>query len=289
MQTNNGPFAGRASAANVDATPGLPANAEIQQVAFVTGEDAAQTTLMELGGPRPRRAILLKGAAARPAADLTLLLVPTDQQEDPEIVAQVRDWLEPGVPPFQRRGVLIMLQGARILWSPGRAGLIASPDRLEALRHATIEFSFHDAEVRSIEEEVARGWPDLEADTPLAFRFDGRAAEVLDRLALRFQQVIGLRTRLVRLTPLIDHPPIHPPTLASQLAERLKERTNLSARVELVDDQLEVAAEVYEMCGNRSSEFTIARSQARLEWLIVLLLATETILLLVDLLSATGL
>lgn len=285
MQTKNTQPPGKASAAHVGAAPGLPAGAEVQQVAFVVGDDAAQTTLMGLEGSRSCRAILLTGSAAQPAADLTLLLVPTDEQEDPEIVARVWDWVEPGVPQAHRRGVLITLHGARIVWSPGRAGLIASADRLEALRCATIDFSFHDTEIRGIEEELARVWPDLPADTPLAFRFDARAAAMQDRLAQRFQQVMGMRARLVRLAPAIAHPPVHPPTLASQLSERLKERTQLSDRIELIDDQLEVANDVYELCGERSSEFTIARSQARLEWLIVLLLVTETVLLIVDLMS----
>jgi hypothetical protein len=288
MQTKNGQPAETASAAHAGAAPGLPAGAEVQRVAFVSGDDPAQTTLLELERPRSCRAILLSGSAAQPAADLTLLLVPTDEQEDPELIEQVWGWVEPGVPQARRRGVLITLHGARIIWSPGRAGLIASADRLAALRLATIDFSFCDAEIRGIEEELARLWPNLEADTPLAFRFDGRAAAMQDKLAQRFQQVIGLRARLVRLAPALAHPPVHPPTLASQLSERLKERTELSDRVELIDDQLEVVEDVYEMCGNRSSEFTIARSQARLEWLIVLLLTTETILLLVDLLSANG-
>ena len=288
MQTRSGQPAEGASAVHAGAAPGLPAGAEVQHVAFVVGEDAAQTTLMELKEPRACRAVLLTGSATQPAADLTLLLVPTDEQDDPELIEGVWGWVEPGVPQARRRGALITLHGARILWSPGRAGLIASADRLDALRLATIDFSFYDAEIRSIEKDLAQMWPHLEADTPLAFRFDGRAAAMQDKLAQRFQQVIGMRTRLVRLAPEIAHPPVHPPTLASQLSERLKERTELAERVELIDDQLEVAEDVYEMCGNRSSEHAIARGQARLEWLIVLLLATETILLLVDLLSANG-
>ncbi|KYF65271.1 hypothetical protein BE11_22720 [Sorangium cellulosum] len=215
-----------------------------------------------------------------------MLLVPTIDQEDPELVANVWSWVEPDVPEELRRGLLIMLQGARIIWSPGRAGLVATAERLEALRRAVIDFSFFDGEVRQFEAELAEAWPHLEADTPLAFDFDIRALPRRDELARRFQRVIGLRARLVQVSPAIDSPPVHPPTLAGQLKERLKERSRLAERIEFVDEQLELLERVYELCGQRSSELVIARNEARLEWIVIILLATETLALLVDLMAA---
>lgn len=288
MHTQNTQPKKQPSPASIQLLQGLPDGAEIQQVAFVTRTDPAQMTLMEFNEPHACHAVLVKGSAAEPPADMTMLVVPTSDHEDPELLANVWNWVEPGVPQELRRGILIMLWGARVIWSPGRAGLIASADRMEALRHAVVDFSFHDGETRKIEAELARIWPHLEADTPLAFRFDMQAMAKRDELAQRFQQVVGLRARLARIDPVIHQPPIHPPTLASQLNERLKERAQLSERMEFVDEQLELLAGVYEMCGHRSSEFVIAQKEARLNWIIIILLATETLALIVDLLAANG-
>ncbi|WP_437283410.1 hypothetical protein WME90_23400 [Sorangium sp. So ce375] len=285
MQIRETPDGMQASAENAGPSPGMLEGAEIQHVEFVTGADAAQTTLMEFKEPRPCRAILVTGPAAPPPAGLTMLLVPTNDQEDPEIVANVWSWVEPGVPQARRRGSLIMLQGARIIWSPGRAGLIASAERLEALRRAVIDFSFFDGEARKLEAELAEAWPHLEADTPLAFRFDAQALPRRDELARRFQRVIGLQARLIQVSPAIHSPPVYPPTLASQLKERLIERARLSERIEFVDERLELLESVYEMCGHRSSEFVIARNEARMEWIVIILLAAETFALLVELMA----
>ncbi|KYF58506.1 hypothetical protein BE08_37945 [Sorangium cellulosum] len=286
MQIQDTPRATQTWPEDIGLPPGLPEGAEIQHVEFVTGADAAQTTLMEFKEPHPCRAVLVAGPAAAPPAGLTMLLVPTTDQEDPELVANVWSWVEPGVPQELRSGLLIMLQGARIIWSPGRAGLIASAERLDALRRAVIDFSFFDGEARRFEAELSEAWPHLEADTPLAFRFDAQAMPRRDELARRFQRVIGLRARLVQISPAVNSPPVHPPTLASQLKERLKERSRLAERIEFIDDQLDLLERVYEMCGHRSSEHVIAQNEARLEWIVIILLATETVALLVDLMAA---
>jgi len=288
MQIRNTPSEDRASSEPTELPQGLPADAEIQHVAFVNQVDPAQTTLMEFKEPRSCRAILLTGSAARPPSCVTVLLVPTNDLEDPALTAKVWAFVEPDVPPELRRGFLIMLHGARIIWTPGRAGLIASADRLEALRRAVVDFSFHDGEIRDIEAELAQVWPHLKADTPLSFRFDVRAMARRDELAGRFEQVVGMRARLVRVDPAIHRPPVHPPTLASQLGERLKERTQIAERIEFVDGQLELLESVYEMCAQRSNEFVIARNEARLEWIVIVLLAVETLALIIDLMTATG-
>lgn len=265
---------------------GLPEGTEIQSVAFVSKAETAQTTLMEFKEPRACQAILVANSAAQPSADVTMLLVPTGDHDDAELLENAWNWVEPGITQEHRHGFLIMLWGARVIWSPGRAALIASADRLAALRHAVIDFSFHDRETRKIEAELAEAWPHLEADTPLAFRFDAQDLSRQKELAKRFNQIVGMRARLVRIDPAIHHPLVHPPTLASQLKERLKDRARLSERIEFADEQLNVLEGVYEMCAARSSEFVIAQQEARLEWFIVILLATQTVALIIDLLAA---
>lgn len=286
----------------------LPLGTECQHVAFVaaTGTEASagQTTLLEFHSPRACRAVLMKAAPASAAppptststsaavtestTDLQLLMVPTPDLDDAELTAQVWNWVEPDTAPDRRQGFLIALQGARVIWSPGRAGIIAPADRLETLRLAVIDFSFHDGEVRQIERALALAWPDLEADGPLAFHFDEQAATRQPQLAQRFQQVVGWRGRLVRINPIIHRPPIHPPTLAGQLGERLKERTRVTERIDFISGQLEVFERVYELCGQRSSEFAFSRKETTLEWVIIVLLATETIILLIDLMARLG-
>ena len=97
-----------------------------------------------------------------------------------------------------------------------------------------------------------------------------------------------MRAQLARLAPQIECPPVYPPTLVSQVGERLREKARLSERLQFVREQVDVFEKVYEMCGQRVSDFMSSRTAHTLEWVIIILLAAETILLIVDLLSSTA-
>lgn len=219
---------------------------------------------------------------------LLLLVIPCCDLESPDVLASAWNWAEPDTPPDRREGLLVTLQGARVVWSPGRTAVLAPADRLESLRLALGEFALQEGEIRNIEQDLAQNWPHLEADGPLAFQFGDEAAPRREELGRRFQQVLALRSRLARLVPAIHRRPNYPPTLAGQLLERLKERTRLAERIEWLGGQLEVFERVYEMCGQRASEFTLSRKETTLEWVIIVLLAMETIILLIDLMAKFG-
>jgi hypothetical protein len=162
--------------------------------------------------------------------------------------------------------------------------VLAPTDRLDAARKAVVEAAYYDAELRGIETVLAGLWPDLEADTPLAFEFNERSVRSRAKLAERFRRVLTLRARLARLTSYVLTPHIHPPTLASQIGERIRERARMANRVDALDGQLEVFEHVYESCGERASDFMLARAGHTLEWVIIVLLLSQTILLAAELL-----
>lgn len=278
----------------IDSQSELPEGSQIQHVAFVTDNRAAREILLEFPEPRRCRAILTSGPNASPSAaadgttELTLLLTPSGEHDVPELLTTIWNWVEPEVPHDRRQGFLITLHGARVVWTPGRAAIIAPAERLDLLRLALVEFAFHDGEIRQIEQAIAKTWPELEADAPLAFQFDEKTAPRREQLGERFQQILGLRARLARINPVVHRPPIHPPTLAGQLGERLKERTRLAERIEYLSGQVEVVERVYEMCAERASEYVHSKKETTLEWVIIVLLATETIILLIDLMARLG-
>jgi len=100
--------------------------------------------------------------------------------------------------------------------------------------------------------------------------------------------IIGLRSRMVRMAPHIQCPHVFPPTLASQISERMREKSRVAERLEFMREQIEVFEKFYEMCSQRASDFVANRTSHMLEWVIILLLAAETILLVVNLLSSAG-
>jgi len=52
----------------------------------------------------------------------------------------------------------------------------------------------------------------------------------------------------------------------------------MPTRHEAATTQLEVFCDAYGMCGQRASEFMLARTGHRLEWVIIILLAVQLLL-----------
>jgi hypothetical protein len=286
----------RRSAADLPNGPGMPLGATVERIVFVAQPTAGQDVLLQLPRPIGRFAVIVDEAAAAAASrttndpphELSVLTLATAIGAAPgeslsETLSHVRRWVdavEAADPPpsTPAPSLLMTLQGAQILWNRGRVAILAPEERLDALRKAVVEVSYYEAELRAIERTLSDAWPQFEADLPLAFEFEAAAIDERPALSARFQQVVLLRARLARIAPHVHCPHLHPPTLASQAAERLRERTQLLHRHEFLEGQIEVFEDVYDRCGQRASDYMLARSSNTLEWVLIILLAAQILL-----------
>jgi hypothetical protein len=190
----------------------------------------------------------------------------------------LREWVESDPESRGAPAVWMSFQGTHVHWSAGRCAIAAPAERVAAVRAAILEATAHERVLRSVEEAMASAWPALESDAALAFEFDeasvGRRRELRERL----HRTLVLRARLARISPYLLAPLAHPPTLASQVGERLRERLRMPTRHEAAATQLDVFRDAYDMCGQRASEFMLARTGHRLEWVIIVLLAAQLLL-----------
>lgn len=277
---------------------GLPAGAELELIAFVAQRPADQDLVLEFPHPLERWAVLVKTDAATaprdstsplpPPQDLWLLTIPVDSQEDLELLANVRAWVEASLANHQPPSHMMTLQGAQILWSPQRIAVLAPVNRLEAIRKALVQAAFYESELADIERALGAAWPQWEADLPLAFEFDERSLAKRKQLKQRFRDVLLLRARHARIAPQVHAPHLHPATLASQVEERFRERTRLVHRHEFVGEQLEVFEKVYENCSQRASDFVLTRSSNTLEWVIIVLLLAQILFSMFEIVTSLG-
>ena len=236
-----------------------------------------------------RRIVLAEG---RP---FDALVVPCDDDDgsvaSPRLAAVAHAWItaagpsapsSPGTPTV----VSIPLYGCHVIWAPGRGAVVGSAARVEPLAMALVEFAAREADLRDLEHRGSRLIETIDGDASAAFEFDERLLGRRPELAGRFREAVAVRRSLALLAPAVHVPPVHPPTLASQLGERLRDRTRLAERHELATDRADFALQVYEACGQRASEFGIARRQMGLEWAIIVLLVAQTILAVVELLAS---
>ena len=267
----------------------LPEGAVLQRIAFTDKPLAGQEVLLSFLPPINHYAVILGNDAASIEGQkevLTLLVIPispsaTDVQSQGspnESLGQVQHWVEASEGSNATAAQWMTFQGTQICWTPHRCAILGAPERLESLTHAVVEVYYYESELRRIERALGESWPAMETDIPLAYEFHENSLGKQKSLQQRFQQVAMLRARLARLGPFVYSPHLHPPTLASQIAERFRERTRMMHRHEFLGEQLEVFEHVYEMCGQRSSDFKLARTGHMLEWTIILLLVAQLLL-----------
>ncbi len=221
-----------------------------------------------------------------------LLLVPRGDETIPEAIEALRCWVaeQPADRPRHRieLPVLLRLYNVDLVWSPSRSAAIAADDRFGSIREAITDFTSLEAELAAIEDGIATAWPAYEADLPYAYGFSDSSIALRDTLLARYRSIKSLQGKLARLTKRIMQPAPQPPTLAGQIGERLRERLRVEDRDEAADGELEVLSDHYDACGQRASDFMIARREQMLSWIIIVLLATETLLFAIDLLSNAG-
>jgi hypothetical protein len=171
-----------------------------------------------------------------------------------------------------------------VVWRTGRVAILAAPERLDSLRSALVEFGYYEKQLGELERTAAEAWSQLEADTPLAFEVTARDEARRESVARQTQRMLNVRMRHARIGPHLHRPGSHLSSLAIQLGERLREKTRIEERFEALDYQLEAFEQVYEMASLRFSEFTASRRETTLEWVIIVLLAAEVLLLLTEVL-----
>lgn len=212
--------------------------------------------------------------SVNPTRQIEFLTIPAENHQVSELQNAAATWVDASTKSIPTRQMMT-LQGAQIYWSDKRIAILAASERLETLRNALIETAWFDAELASLERELASAWPEMQNDIPLAFMFDEKSLPRRKELQRRFQQIVSIRARMLKLSSHVHCPHIHPPTLASQVAERFRERTRLFHRHEVLGGQLEIFEKVYDTCGQRISDFVQSRTGHILECIIIVLLVLQ--------------
>jgi hypothetical protein len=190
------------------------------------------------------------------------------------------DWLGTTNDPRAASPIFIKYRGVELVWRPREAALQCDSEQADALLAALVEFSHYERELRRIEEEIAKGWAELEQDKALAFEVRASDLERSDIVGGRMGRVLQQRIRYARIEPHLYEPAATLTAAAQKLGAELRERARIEARLETVDAQIEVFEGVYEMCSQRMGEFRAAREEHVLEWVIIVLLAAEAFLML---------
>jgi hypothetical protein len=266
-----------------EAAQAVDSNANQLRIRFVeqiaSGDvPSADALLMSFKDPAPCYAVAVAAAAGETAADtagdildITLL---------PQSTMPPEHWPDAAGTPNDPPPVFIKYRGVELTFRPGRATLQCDPEQTDSFLPGLIEFAHYERELRRIEDEIAAGWPDLDQDRGLAFEVTPTSLKRSDVVGARMDRVLQRRMRLARIEPHLNEPASSLPAAARKLGAELREKAHLEARLETVDGQLEVFEYIYELGSQRMGEYRAAREEHTLEWIIIVLLAVESLAML---------
>jgi hypothetical protein len=188
-----------------------------------------------------------------------------------------QSWIGSDTPP-----VVIKTDAGTVRWRAGRAVVQASAGDCKALLPAVIEFAFYEGELRKLEQAVAPFEATADADVSHAYEMTPKHRRHWDRLYRTMEQLYRLRLQFARLEPHLHRPSATLPSEARRLFARLASKAQVADRLEAISDRLETCEDLYEGACDRITDYKAYRKGNWLEIAIVILLAAETILLLVQ-------
>lgn len=194
------------------------------------------------------------------------------------------DWLAAPDQADAPRPISVAIEGARLLWRPGRALILGSPASPRELLCALAGFAFYESVLRGLEEGLGPYEARAKSDALLAYdirRADRRHWPRFRRIARELAQ---LRLSFARLEPHLYLADRSLPASARRLLGRLASRAALEDRATAVNDRLEACEELYQDALDRITEHRGYRQGALLEITIIVLLAIEVLQIAAELL-----
>ena len=178
-------------------------------------------------------------------------------------------------PPLQ-----VNVQSDQILWRRGKAVIVGASGRWAQLLAGVAEFTFHEAQLRELEDYLAGCWDEAEQDVSLVHVAGSRAPARTEHVSERARELALARMRFARVLEPLGNPSAALPSHARRLIGELLVYTGVEGRLELVDERLEVLEDVYQAANERLVTLSHHRAEVRLELSIAILLFLELIVML---------
>lgn len=275
-----------------DTGPTTADEATLHHIRFVEHASDEQTVLFEFADPTPSKAVALSQRLDTPPAapkeahakELTVFVVPRKLKDDPRWRDDVDKWIAPTDELRAASPITIKVKNVEVQWRPGLAVIHAPPERAEPMLEALVEFAYFEGELRRLEGEIVDFWPEVEGTHPLAYEVKKNDPELFETVGQRMGSALERRSRYARIEPHLCWPPAHLPEAAQELGELLRDEARVEDRLEVVDGQLEVHENVFELSSQRISDYRLSREGYILEMIIIIVLVAESLLILGEIL-----
>jgi hypothetical protein len=212
-------------------------------------------------------------AAKRP---LLLLCLPPGAGLTCDIETRLDAWLREG---YDAPPVRADLRTSRVVWSSDRAVIYAGQEQMSDAIDALIRFTMAARLTSDLEDKMAALWPTLDAHAQLIHSVTPREQHLqpaVDAMTIRTAHMMSALLRLEAALEQLD------PALASpskRLYAELVQQAAIYERLEVLEDPIEHAVDIYELANTRLADARYARQWHVVEIWIAVLLAAEVIVM----------
>ena len=207
------------------------------------------------------------------------------QHDSPEAVKwqkRAEEWIgspaNSGQPAFE-----LFVKYDRILWRSGKMLVVGTMDQLDEILPAITEFAFYENELKTLEAEVHTALKNSKSDIHLTHGVEKADLKKQSHVNDMTHYATSARIRFACLEPLLEMSSTDLTGQARRLCFEMFSQANVPDRLQVVDDQLEVVQDLYELANDRLAEFRYYRNESILEVWVILILALELVLILIEL------
>lgn len=264
-------------------------NILLRRIRFVDSRPDHIDVVMEFDGLQPRYAISETvdfdglppvATGPEPTNELYLVLLLGGSATPFDLQRRAEQWMLRPELPGARSTVELVTHGDRILWRPGRTLVIGASERFEELMAALVDFSFHEGALRRLENAIETDYRAAAQDIALTHQVDEAAIARWPHVNSMIRAVTSYRMAFVPLEARLEKSSNQLTGPARILVSELVMQTDVTDRLSLLDDKLEVLEDLYESANDRISEYSYFKREYRLEWGILFVLVLEVIIML---------
>ena len=221
--------------------------------------------------------ILLEGLATATADDvLDVIVLPSGQAELLPLQRTVETWIaQPSAGKHASAPIELVFRGDRICWRPDRAMVIVAGTRREEVVAGLVGFARNELELRRLESETSEKLSAAAGDVDLTHAVVRASLSRQARVNAITVWAAQARIRFTLLEPTIASGAAALPPPSLRLARELAVQSEVVERLRVLDDQLEVVADLYELANDRLTEYSYFLREYRLERWILLALVAE--------------
>ena len=221
--------------------------------------------------------ILLEGSATAAADDvLDVIVLPSGQAELLPLQRTVEAWIaQPSAGKHASAPIDLVFRGDRICWRPDRAMVIVAGTRREEVVAGLVGFARNELELRRLESETSEKLSAAAGDVDLTHAVVRASLSRQARVNAITVWAAQARIRFTLLEPTVASGAAALPPPSLRLARELAVQSEVVERLRVLDDQLEVVADLYELANDRLTEYSYFLREYRLERWILLALVAE--------------